>query len=884
MNNKKAFTLVEILAVVSLLSILALLILPNILEQKENKEKQLTEAEKQVLYVDAGNYVRENYDVLENNTYCVSINTLISEGKISMDADDFENKVVKVFSDENNNFIYSIVNANKCVTTASINAPATAINITSNITTCSKNRTITVTGSQEGASLQYKIGENGTWTDINNNGTFTTAVNDTIYARLYDKTTDTGTKKYETLTLTKNGDTTPVTQTAPTLSNITTKSVTITSTQTDDCEIDTSTLEYGYSTSANGTYTWGSSSTLTGLTNGQTYYVKTRVNDIAGNGLTESNYSSFTTKAITLPTVVFDDADWDTSHTATASYTKGNITNAYYYVRSTSGGTSNIDLTTCTGSISGTTKNCSGDSTKNMSAGVWYQVATSNTASVEVTLTSNGSVYAAVSDGSNLLDTPTAETTHIDDKAPTCGSFSGGSTTYAKLDDGTNSTSSSKYATLTVTKIDTDTPGTTAPTLSSSTTTSITITNKQTDGCGLDTSTLEYGYSTSASGTYTWQSSATFTGLTAGTTYYFKTRVNDIAGNGLTTSSYASFTTADTTPPSTPTISNPSNEVCTGDSFSLTLGSTDNVGIAYYQYTYSASATTTGSDATSSWVTYANSASTSYTTTAFSAQRNQLVYVRACDSAGNCSSSNSTYIRIGTAKTSDTACYSSIQAAVNNNTSGTISVLKNTTENLTVSSGKSFTMFFNGKTMTGTLTNSGSLGINGNGLNTTLINASSSSSPAVTNKGTMQINNGRILGNTVGIYQDSNSASATIKGGYIGVNSGSIINNDPNYTGKLYTIGVSTSSGTVNGLVHSVWKISDGSYRVGYYNYVLSHCPTWSGSQSAIWYTATYKNEGYGNVSYCTVIPSQHGNPSSYTTHFYYNNNQFASGFSWTSW
>ena len=103
----------------------------------------------------------------------------------------------------------------------------------------------------------------------------------------------------------------------------------------------------------------------------------------------------------------------------------------------------------------------------------------------------------------------------------------------------------------------------------------------------------------------------------------------------------------DKSAPSTPGIYNPTSGNWTNKNFSLTLSSSDSYsGIAYYQYTYNANATTTGSNHNSDWVTYSNSVKTSFVTSEFSAERNQLVYVRACDNVGNCSSKNSTYIRI----------------------------------------------------------------------------------------------------------------------------------------------------------------------------------------------------------------------------------------------
>ena len=110
--KNRGFTLIELLAVVILLSLLALFTIPKILEHKENKEKQISEAEKQVLYTDAGTYIRENNseDITPGQVFCVNVDTLIDEDYISMDAEDFKNDTIKVTVDKNNNFIYSIEN------------------------------------------------------------------------------------------------------------------------------------------------------------------------------------------------------------------------------------------------------------------------------------------------------------------------------------------------------------------------------------------------------------------------------------------------------------------------------------------------------------------------------------------------------------------------------------------------------------------------------------------------------------------------------------------------------------------------------------------------------------------------------------------------------
>lgn len=103
----------------------------------------------------------------------------------------------------------------------------------------------------------------------------------------------------------------------------------------------------------------------------------------------------------------------------------------------------------------------------------------------------------------------------------------------------------------------------------------------------------------------------------------------------------------DKTAPLIPTIYNPNGDNWSKGDFKLTLSSSDSYsGIAYYQYTYNLNATNTGSNHDNDWITYSDSAKNSFVTTAFTANRNQPVYVRACDKVGNCSDKNSTNIKI----------------------------------------------------------------------------------------------------------------------------------------------------------------------------------------------------------------------------------------------
>ncbi len=108
--KNKGFTLVELLAVIILLSIIALIAVPKVLEQKEKKEKEISEATKKVLYADAETYLKENNedDIIPGQSFCIGVETLIDEGYISMDADDLKNETVKVTVDDNSNLVSSL--------------------------------------------------------------------------------------------------------------------------------------------------------------------------------------------------------------------------------------------------------------------------------------------------------------------------------------------------------------------------------------------------------------------------------------------------------------------------------------------------------------------------------------------------------------------------------------------------------------------------------------------------------------------------------------------------------------------------------------------------------------------------------------------------------
>ena len=86
-----------------------------------------------------------------------------------------------------------------------------------------------------------------------------------------------------------------------------------------------------------------------------------------------------------------------------------------------------------------------------------------------------------------------------------------------------------------------------------------------------------------------------------------------------------------------PIITNPTNGNWVNYNFSLNVKTPNNkIKVGYWQYRY----------ASISWQTYSDSAKNTFTTTPYSAERNELTYIRYCMSNGKCSPEASTMIRI----------------------------------------------------------------------------------------------------------------------------------------------------------------------------------------------------------------------------------------------
>ena len=86
--KKNGFTLTEILAVVIILSLLMLIIAPNLLNNIKNKQNKITEAQKQMIE-EAANLYAESY-FSEDDNVCITVGDLIDYGFLNNDVQDVD--------------------------------------------------------------------------------------------------------------------------------------------------------------------------------------------------------------------------------------------------------------------------------------------------------------------------------------------------------------------------------------------------------------------------------------------------------------------------------------------------------------------------------------------------------------------------------------------------------------------------------------------------------------------------------------------------------------------------------------------------------------------------------------------------------------------------
>ena len=172
--NNKGFTLVELLTVVLILTLLVLLVWPNISNSVDNKKSDIDNLTLNIIEEATKLYISDNKDgfpEVEGNTYCVPLKQLINQDylkdNIEYSKEDISDiKTMKVFYDDG--FNYVLVDNNDCtkILTPKSFAEDDWDTIISNV--------------KSGNTSKYKVGDEKeitlTSTDPNINGTYTVRI------------------------------------------------------------------------------------------------------------------------------------------------------------------------------------------------------------------------------------------------------------------------------------------------------------------------------------------------------------------------------------------------------------------------------------------------------------------------------------------------------------------------------------------------------------------------------------------------------------------------------------------------------------------------------------------------------------------------------------
>ncbi|MCM1371165.1 MAG: prepilin-type N-terminal cleavage/methylation domain-containing protein [Clostridium sp.] len=251
----------------------------------------------------------------------------------------------------------------------------------------------------------------GTWYKVSGNVSITytakIATSEFIYAVMYDGTS------YSTKV---SGSLAKIDLTSPTLTLGTAekgmKSLTIPITKLEDTESGVGNVTCKYGTSS-GSYTTNvtsvdtNSCVITGLTSGTTYYYQVCASDKAGNTPTcktgNAKTGSMNVEIASTNTPVTSINEYLQKQIAKVTFTKSNITNAEYFVKTTKEGTSSVAVTqscgtderpgTCTTIKSATT----------LEPNTWYKVSGNINVTYYKTSDEPGTLYALTYDGINYL-------------------------------------------------------------------------------------------------------------------------------------------------------------------------------------------------------------------------------------------------------------------------------------------------------------------------------------------------------------------------------------------------------------------------------------------------------------------------------------------------
>lgn len=83
MKQNKAFTLIEVLAVITLIALLTIVALPLVMNQVNQSRGKIDDTLETLIYESTENYIEMNQDKhpkIEGNVYCITLKTLVDYG------------------------------------------------------------------------------------------------------------------------------------------------------------------------------------------------------------------------------------------------------------------------------------------------------------------------------------------------------------------------------------------------------------------------------------------------------------------------------------------------------------------------------------------------------------------------------------------------------------------------------------------------------------------------------------------------------------------------------------------------------------------------------------------------------------------------------------
>ena len=643
-NLKKGFTLIELLAVIVLLAVIAIIAIPTILNVIESSKRGAAIDSsygyiKAIEYQNSMSQINDKYQKIGDGQNMGvefikdKINlkgTWPTSGVVNINRLRVEsatlciNSYWIVYDGLQSKIVGSCKNSKEDLEKSEI-----SINMATNI--CSKSNMVTIIYPKlTDVKKQYRI-DDGEWLDYKEQIPVTK--NQTIYARVFDGVNESKTASLVILKM----DNEKVSDTSPALSLSTTnptKEIEVISRQTDNCGIDEDSLEYGISDTEEGEYNYQKSNIFSNLINNKVYYIKTRVNDIANNGLVESKSSSIKTGDFGTITITPSSSDSQKSKTMTITSTSKEI--LQYKVVS--------------------------DSTVKQD---WTDYKNAININWEATNTTPTYIYSRLTDGENYSSETSYTEVKIDRTSPTCGIFTGNSSwtknnVTVKLscidsESGCelNTYNVKTFTTTTATanivdyeikdnvgntkkcsgtvNVYVDKTAPTQPSISNTsggnwTNQNVTVTASSSDS-NSGISAYQYSYDATNWFNFANGNSDTWGSERAQTVYI---RAVDKVGNVSSTNQTGIY--IDKTAPTQPSISNTSGGNWTQQNVTITASSSDSrSGIGKYQYSYD----------TVNWNDFANGNSDTWVI-----ERAQPVFIRAVDKVGNASSYGQTGVYI----------------------------------------------------------------------------------------------------------------------------------------------------------------------------------------------------------------------------------------------